>query len=469
MRKRIFAAFVCLCMLMALVPSMAYADDTVYTGGLCEHHTQHDESCGYTEGTAEIPCSHEHTESYGGLTDPTACHHTHDEACGYVPATEGSPCTFVCEVCNAQDSGDEAAPSDAQPEECTCETLCTEEEVNGDCPVCSAEGAELDKVCVGVAPMLLKTTFAAGNGKAIQLGTSALNENANTDNAATIYFGKNGADQPTSWLVIGYDGSGVVSTQGDMTLLAASTMGVVKFDSDGPSNEYVTSDLKIAIEALAEKLTAEENAAVNERTLTSGSFNGENTDCVAGAQVDDAAFWPLSTAEAFAVNEDLRIADKEHQSWASSWWWLRSPCYAGNVAAVVDGGGNVNINITIGTVFTEYGVRAAFHLDLNSVLFTSAAESGKSSGDVGAGALKKVGDYSGNEWKLTLLDNSCNFSISNMAINSNGDTVGFSYSGAQTGANEYISVVIEGNGAITYYGRILQLDGTTNAQAEQQA
>ena len=290
MRKRIFAAFVCLCMLMALVPSMAYADDTVYTGELCEHHTQHDGACGYTEGTAEIPCSHEHTESCGGLTDPTACHHTHDEACGYVPATEGSPCTFVCEVCNAQDSGDEATPSDAQPEECTCETLCTEEEVNGDCPVCSAEGAELDKVCVGAAPILLKTTFAAGNGKAIQLGTSALNENANTDNAATIYFGKNGADQPTSWLVIGYDGSGVVSTQGDMTLLAASTMGVVKFDSDGPSNEYVTSDLKIAIEALAEKLTAEENAAVNERTLTSGSFNGENTDCVAGAQVDDAAF-----------------------------------------------------------------------------------------------------------------------------------------------------------------------------------
>lgn len=40
MRKRIFAAFVCLCMMMALVPSMAYANDTVYTGGLCEHHTQ---------------------------------------------------------------------------------------------------------------------------------------------------------------------------------------------------------------------------------------------------------------------------------------------------------------------------------------------------------------------------------------------------------------------------------------------
>lgn len=134
MRKRIFAAFVCLCMMMALVPSMAYANDTVYTGGLCEHHTQHDGACGYTEGTAEIPCSHEHNESCGGLTDPAACNHSHDEACGYVPATAGTPCTFVCEVCNAQDIGNLEALSNEQTEECTCETLCTDEEINGDCP-----------------------------------------------------------------------------------------------------------------------------------------------------------------------------------------------------------------------------------------------------------------------------------------------------------------------------------------------
>ena len=63
---------------------------------------------------------------------------------------------------------------------------------------------------------------------------------------------------------------------------------------------------------------------------------------------------------------------------------------------------------------------------------------------------------------MTLLDSSRNFSISNAAINSSGNTIGFSYSNAQTGTNEYISVVIVDNGAITHYGRILQLDGTTN-------
>ena len=55
-----------------------------------------------------------------------------------------------------------ATPSDAQPEKCTCETLCTGEEINADCPVCSAEDAEIDKVCVGAAPMLPVTALAAG-------------------------------------------------------------------------------------------------------------------------------------------------------------------------------------------------------------------------------------------------------------------------------------------------------------------
>ena len=226
MRKRIFAAFVCLCMLMALVPSMAYAGDTVYTGGLCEHHPQHDNACGYSEATTETPCTHEHTEDCytlvtncvhehmaecysdgilpaegeektadscshqcseesGCITKELNCNHEHDANCGYVPTTAGTPCNFVCEICNAQDSEEPECNCDtkcteeevnadcpvcggengdisgcvgkekAEEPQCVCETKCTEEEINEDCPLCSAEGAELDKVCVGAAPMLL--------------------------------------------------------------------------------------------------------------------------------------------------------------------------------------------------------------------------------------------------------------------------------------------------------------------------
>ena len=179
--KRLFAAIVSLCMIVSLLPTMAFAetgvqDSIVITGtsGLCEHHTKHTADCGYTEGTAEIPCSHEHDESCGGLIDPEACNHTHDETCGYVPATEGTPCTYVCEICNAQDNGNPVAPSDAQPEECTCETLCTEEEINEDCPVCSVEGAELDKVCVGTAPMLPVTALAVDAPATLYVGQTPI-------------------------------------------------------------------------------------------------------------------------------------------------------------------------------------------------------------------------------------------------------------------------------------------------------
>ena len=191
MRKRIFAAFVCLCMMMALVPSMAYADDTV-TAGLCEHHPQHDDACGYSEGTAEVPCSHEHTEACyalvtncvhehtaecynegstepicghvcseesGCITKELNCKHEHDANCGYVPATAGTPCTYDCAICNAQESVDTEAPSDVQPKACTCENLCTDEEINGDCPVCSAEGADLN-FCRDEVSMLMSSRAA---------------------------------------------------------------------------------------------------------------------------------------------------------------------------------------------------------------------------------------------------------------------------------------------------------------------
>ena len=204
MKRRLTAAFLCLCLLFTLLPVTAFADGEPDSGtlpaqsALCEHHTQHDESCGYTEGTAEISCSHEHTEDcytlvtecihehtaecypaeddaeniatqsdaeeaeptecthecseeIGCITKTLDCKHQHDEACGYAPATEGTRCNFVCEVCNVQDSGDVSTPSDTQLEECICETLCTEDSINMDCLVCSVDGADLT-VCKGTAP-----------------------------------------------------------------------------------------------------------------------------------------------------------------------------------------------------------------------------------------------------------------------------------------------------------------------------
>ena len=290
----------------------------------------------------------------------------------------------------------------------------------------------------------------------VQLGRDALRENVNTATAPTVYFGQNHENKPAAWRVIGYDGNGVTSAQGDMTLLAAGNMGVMQFAGNGASNEYAPSDLKTAVDALAEKLTTEENAAVKKRTLTSGSYNGENTDCVAGAQVDNAVFWPLSTAEASAVNNDLRIVDKEHPTWDSSNWWLRSPgeedYIDGIPSAVVRGGGGVlyfGLNVT-----RWYGVRPAFSLKSSSVLFTSAAVGGKPDG-----GLTPISEYTGNEWKLTLSDSDRSGFLATLKSHS-GNSVRFDYKGAKTGASEYISAMVINGETIKYYGRLKNVSET---------
>ena len=291
---------------------------------------------------------------------------------------------------------------------------------------------------------------AATGAAAVQLGTAALNKTVNTEIAPTVYFGQNHENNPGAWRVIGYDGSGVASAQGDMTLLAAGTMGVVEFDDTGASTKYAPSNLRTAIDALAGKLTAKETDAVQTRTLTSGSYDGENTDCVAGDQVDNAVFWPLSTAEAFAVNQDLRIVDKENTNWEMYYWWLRSPGNHNIGAAFVRADGEPSTLVEAAA--PSYGVRPAFNLNLGSVLFTSAAVDGKPDG-----GLTAVPKYSGNEWKLTLLDNSSNFAVTEKAVSAApDDTVTLHYTGATAGINEYISVILADNSGAQYYGRVAQ-------------
>ena len=179
--KRPLALLLSVAMMFSMSGTPVYAAD-METGAsaVCPHHV-HDETCGYSEGT---PCTHEHTddcytlvtqcvhehtaecysdgilpaegeekaadacthvcsEESGCITKELNCPHVHDETCGY---SEGSPCTFDpsdCELCNPTDSGEPEAPA-----ECICETLCTADSVNPDCPVCGAEGADL-AACAG--------------------------------------------------------------------------------------------------------------------------------------------------------------------------------------------------------------------------------------------------------------------------------------------------------------------------------
>jgi hypothetical protein len=309
-------------------------------------------------------------------------------------------------------------------------------------------------IMMSLMPISVFAEEVGAEGSAsVQLGTTALNKNVNTATAPTVYFGQNHDNNPAAWRVIGYDGSGVTSAQWDITLLAAGAMGVIPFADIILYNDYAPSNLKTAIDALAAKLTTEENAAVKKRALTSGSYNGENTDCVAGGQVDNAVFWPLSAKEAIAVNNDLRALDPAHPNWVESSWWLRSPGSKTFYVAIVSSDGSVQYSgISIRKQNNHLTVRPAFNLNLNSVLFTSAAVGGKPDG-----GLTAVPEYSGNEWKLTLLDSSRNFAVTEKTADGYpNDTITLNYSGATTGANEYISAIIADNNGAQYYGRVAQ-------------
>ena len=305
-------------------------------------------------------------------------------------------------------------------------------------------------LCLTPISVFAEEVGAEGSA-AIQLGTEVLNKNVNTATAPTVYFGQNHENNPAAWRVIGYDGNGVTSAQGDITLLAAGAMGVIPFVDTILNNEYAPSNLKTAIDALAEKLTTEENAAVKKRALTSGSYDGENTDCVAGGQVDNAVFWPLSAKEAIAVNNDLRALEPAHPNWVTTAWWLRSPGSDKYHLAVVRSDGSVQYSGHTILIFNNHRtVRPAFNLNLNSVLFASAAVGGKPDG-----GLTEVSKYSGNEWKLTLLDSSRSFAVTEKTVSAApDDTVTLNYKGATTGKNEYISVILADNNGAQYYGRV---------------
>ena len=152
----------------------------------------------------------------------------------------------------------------------------------------------------------------------------------------------------------------------------------------------------------------------------------------------------------------------------ADYWWLRSPGDLDHRAAgvSVDGGvGRYGHSVRI----AYNAVRPAFNLDLTSVLFTSAAVGGKipaasSGGNQGgeaADAIFEIGDYDGSEWKLTLLDNSRNFAVTEEAASGKpGDTITLNYTGATTGTNEYISVIIADSSGAQYYGRVAQPTAT---------
>ena len=326
-------------------------------------------------------------------------------------------------------------------------------------------------ICL-VAGLMPTAAFAAGTdtGKAIQLVDSGTAANISGGQADNIYFGT-WEENPIKWRVLddqtNTGGSGLFLLSD--ALLGTGSFGDVYFDNSGNgSNVWQGS-------------TAQDWC----RTFYNGNFSEGEQGAVLATTKSDGAFTSSTYSVPFAASENILNGDKvfflsaeeaENSAYgftndkarkayygnSAGEWWLRSP-----VANDTYFAGRVSKYGFVSKHNVDYGwaARPAFNLDLSSVLFTSAAVGGKIPAGNGGGnqggeaddAIFKIGDYNGNEWKLTLLDSSRDFDVTEeTASGKPGDTITLYYTGATTGANEYISVIIADNEGAKYYGRITQ-------------
>ncbi len=324
---------------------------------------------------------------------------------------------------------------------------------------------------LGLMPQTAVPAFAANEQPSMQFGTSVICHNHNTSEAPTVWY----ADQP--WRVVGYDGqeNGVASINGAATLLSADILDYTHFyeSNNENSNFYANSLLRKKIEGyyteegdrvpgVLDSFSKAEREAIKTRTLVHGTYQWEKTDCIGGDEdLTDTLLWPLSAKEALELQENLRVVDPANSTSAITYWWLRSPGGVNYYVGGVAGNGWVNYSgfFAHGNEGEPYGVRPAFYLDLNSVIFTSAAQGGKSTN---VGTLEAVGATEGNSWKLTLPDSSRrDFTIE--IVKPNGNDLNICYRNAISGQNEYISAIVtDSSGTIIYYGKLGQVSHTSD-------
>ena len=317
-----------------------------------------------------------------------------------------------------------------------------------------------------VACMLPTVAFAADTGKAIRLVNTnnptggILGYKNNNNSYDYIYMGSYNSS-PVKWRVLD-DQTNTGAT--GLFLLSEDLLGSgghgdvydVYFDGTSPySNAWQGSDAQGWCNTFeSSNLDSRELAAILSTTKSDEAFTSSTHNASFAASTNilnsDQVFF-LSAQEAENgqygfTDEAARVAN--YGAYASV-WWLRSPfAKFTSSAGAVDGFGRV-YDCGVGIV---WAARPAFNLNLNSVLFTSAAVGGKPDG-----GLTAVPEYSGNEWKLTLLDSNRNFAVTEKTADGYpNDTITLNYSGATTGANEYISAIIADNNGAQYYGRVAQ-------------
>lgn len=309
-------------------------------------------------------------------------------------------------------------------------------------------------LCLCMLVTFLPTTAFAVGPAAMTAGTCGISD------GGIVYFGQyteGGQTYEVPWLVLDADKTN--TNAGGALLISKHLLGSTPFealwdvdDNDGQTipNEWQNSDAQDWCKNYAGKANFTD-AELSTMLLTTKT-DSKYLDYGASELNKEKAFF-LSGEEAatyFDSDQSREAVFITHPTGSTGWWWLRSPYgdkpYNAGVVSVVQ---------RFTRVSYADGARPALNLDISRVILTSAAQGGKVSGSVGAGALKAVSSVTPAEWKLTLLDSSRDFKAEKKEYNNTNKMMTITYSGATVGTNEYIStVVMDGSGNIKYYGNI---------------
>ena len=305
---------------------------------------------------------------------------------------------------------------------------------------------------IGLVPGAQTTAFADGTDKAIVPGVAGLNDPVFSNGyyypSDYIYFGLY-QGSPLKWRVLDADKAFDKQTDG-VFLLTDGLLETMRYNPYNGSTAWEGSEAQAWCKAFAGSTS---NFSAVEQGVMMGIAKTEG----AYTLYDD----PWGECILSAQNKMFFLSVQEYYDYVAAWasivahvsnhFWLRTPNteWTTNVGVVYPSDGNVG---ALQTDF-EHSARPAFNLDSSAALFSSPASGGKPDGEISA-----IGDYSGNEWKLTLKDSSRDgFTIEN--LHRAGNIITFYYSGAAAGANEYISaLVVDSTGAYTHYGRLQPAD-----------
>ena len=288
-------------------------------------------------------------------------------------------------------------------------------------------------VCLLVG-MIPTVAIAAETGKAIQLVNSGSAANISGSQEDSIYFGtyrqsSNGGDsnrvdsyniEPVKWRVLS-------NADGKMFLLADQNLDAKQYNSSYISITWEKSTIRSWLNGyganensngtdyssdnfIGTAFSGEEQSAIcdtyvynatqsdessNPNPLYNTSGGNNTTDKIFLLSIEEAinsSYFPNGNESRKSTNTDYfaRYINL-------TIWWLRSPggsAYHATIVSDTDRGAVFYGGNCVDILYRA--VRPAFNLNLDAVLFTSAAVGGKSSGAVGADALKSVSNHSGS-------------------------------------------------------------------------